>query len=48
MNQEISEFIFKNTNLKDINFSNNINRLMEINFDENIYEIYSSRMTCLD
>lgn len=48
MNRKISEFIFKNTNLKDINFSNNINRLMKINFDKNIYEIYSSRMTCLD
>ena len=48
MNRKSSDYIFSNTNLKDPIFKNNINRLMEIDFNENIYELYSSRMTCLD
>ncbi len=45
---EISKYILNNTDLRDDKFTENINNIIKLDLNENKYDLYSSRMTCLD
>ena len=46
--EKISEYILKNTDLRNIQFTEYINNIMKLELNTNKYDLYSTRMTCLD